>query len=209
MRSAACSLALILLAACARSEDASTVPSDINGLAPMTKVGADDSDDSRLAIGEWRESLQDETQALEFGPAGAAPLFSLRCDARRGVVLQRHGVTPAGDLPMMIVTIGNDTRRLAVTSGTGPIPMLRAALAARDPLLSTLAQEGSPITIRVGDAPPLTLPPSPTIGEFVSLCASGGGQGAADEAGNATATQNGSADAEASDVTGNQAAPAR
>jgi len=190
-RSFAPAISLLLLAACARSEDASTLPSDTNGLAvPVEQVRPTEGDENQLAIGEWRQSLQDDAQALEFGPSGAAPLFSMRCDSRRGVVLQRHGVLPAGDLPMMMVTIGNDTRRLAVTSGTGATPMLRAVLTARDPLLSTLAQEGSPITVRVGDAPPLVLPPSPTIGEFVSLCASGGGQGSADEAtGNSAAAE--------------------
>ncbi len=104
---------------------------------------------------------------------------------------------------MMIVTIGNDTRRLAVTSGTGPVPMLRAGLTARDPLLSTLAQEGSPITVRVGDSPPLVLPPSATIGEFVSLCASGGGQGSGEEASNVASAQDVPEDGE------NETAPAR
>lgn len=205
MRSLATALSLLLLAACARSEDASTLPSDTNGLAvPVEQVRPTADDDSQLAIGEWRDSLQDDAQALEFGPSGAAPLFSLRCDSRRGVVLQRHGVPPSGDLQMMLVTIGNDTRRLAVTGGTGPIPMLRAALTARDPLLSTLAQEGSPITIRVGDSPPLLLPPSPLIGEFVSLCASGGGQGA-----DGGAEANMASAEEEADGPENETAPAR
>lgn len=205
MRSVVPVVTLLLLAACARSEDASTLPSDTNGLAvPVEQVRPTANDDSQLAIGEWRESLQDDAQTVEFGPAGAAPLFSLRCDSRQGVVLQRHGVPSSGDLPMMLVTIGNDTRRLAVTGGTGPIPMLRAALTARDPLLSTLAQEGSPITIRVGDSPPLILPPSPLIGEFVSICASGGGQGNPDE----PAANSNSAE-EDSTAPENESAPAR
>ena len=183
MSRAAFAFSLVLLAACARSEDASTLPSDMNGLAvPVEQVRPAQGEDNQLAIGEWRESLQDEARALEFGPAGAAPLFSLRCDSRRGVVLQRHGVPLTDDLPIMLVTLGNDTRRLAVTGGGGPVPMLRAALNARDPLLSTLAQEGSPITVRVGDSPPLILPPSAMISEFVSLCSTGGGQQGGDEA---------------------------
>jgi hypothetical protein len=104
----------------------------------------------------------------------------------------------------MLVTIGNNTRRLAVTSGTGPVPMVRSTLTARDPLLATLAQEGSPITVRVGDAPPLVLPPSPLIGEFVSLCASGGGQ----EEGAADANRTEAAQEEAP-ASGNESTPAR
>jgi hypothetical protein len=209
MRSAVSCIALILLVACARSEDASTVPSDTNGLAvPVEQVRQPEGDDSQLAIGEWRESLQDDAQALEFGPAGATPLFSLRCDSRRGLVLQRHGVTPASDLPMMIVTIGNETRRLAVTSGAGTVPLLRATVPARDPFLSTLAVNSDPMTIRVGDAPPLALPPSAAIGDFISICGSGGGQAGGEDADNSTATQDGSTQAEPATAE-NQAAPSR
>lgn len=203
MRRAAFPISLLLLGACARSEDASTLPLDDNAAVAVEQV-TPDADDQQLAIGDWRESLQDDAQSLEFGPAGASPLFSMRCDSRNGVILQRHGIPPEGDLPMMLVTIGNDTRRLAVTGGTGSIPMLRAALTARDPLLSTLTQEGSPITIRVGDTAPLVLPPSPTIGEFVSLCSSGGGQSATEEAaGNEAAAQENGSEA------ANATAPAR
>jgi len=75
-------LSLVLLAACARSEDASVVV-DTNELRAVEQVRAPEQDDEELALGEWRETLQDEHPALEFGPNGAPPLFSLRCDARR------------------------------------------------------------------------------------------------------------------------------
>ena len=76
------------------------------------------ADDEEVALGAWRETLQDEQRVLEFGPTGAPPLFSLRCDARRGVLLQRHGLASAGDLPVMRVSVGSEARQLAVT-GTG------------------------------------------------------------------------------------------
>ncbi len=172
MRNTALGCSLLLLAACARSEDASTLP-DTNGVVPVEMVKAPQTEDRQVAIGDWRDGVQDEGASLEFGPAGAAPLFSMRCDDRGGLVLQRHGVPPVGDLPIMIVTVGNDTRRLAVTGGSGPIPMVRATLTPRHPLLAALAEEGSSMTIRVGDTPPLTLPPSAEIAEFLRRCASG------------------------------------
>jgi len=166
-------LALILLVGCARSEDASVVANS-NELQPVERVRAPERDEVEIAIGEWREALQEDFAALEFGPTGAPPMFSMRCDERRGVLLQRHGTMPIGDLPMMLVTIGNDTRRLAVATAGGTIPMLRSALPPRDPLLETLAAGEAAITIRIGDAPPLVLPPSPAFAPFVARCAQAG-----------------------------------
>lgn len=163
---------MLLLAGCARSEDASVV-ADPNELQPAERVRAPERDDADVALGEWRETLQEENAALEFGPAGAPPVFSLRCDTRRSVFLQRHGTLPAGDLPMMLISIGSETRRLAVTNVGGTVPMLRASLAPSDTLLGTLIGATTPIAIRVGDSPPLILPPSPTIGAFLSRCESG------------------------------------
>jgi hypothetical protein len=174
--------ALLLLAGCARSEDASIVV-DPNELQAVEQVRNPEQDDEEIAIGEWRETLQDDQTALEFGPTGAAALFSLRCDARRSVFLQRHGILPAGDLPMMLVTIGSETRRLAVTSVGGAMPMLRASLAPSDTLIPTLSRAATPIVIRVGDAVPLVLPPGPAISGFLESCESGA-QGARAPGGN-------------------------
>ena len=189
-------LALLLLAACARSEEANLVPSDGNEAREVETVRPE-RDDEELALGEWRDSLQEEEAALEFGPRGASPLFSLRCEARRGVLLQRHGISPGGDLPVMLVTVGSETRRLAVTGSEGPIPMLRASLPASDQLLAILAGAESPIAIRIGDSPPLILPPSPTIGAYITRCATGapirGSQ--ATESGNVTTPVNAAAPA--------------
>ena len=87
-------LTLILLAACARSEDASlsrptaTRRATVETVPPRARRGGG----RRSAHGARRS--QDDQRALEFGPAGAPPLFSLRCDARRGMLLQRHGPRP-------------------------------------------------------------------------------------------------------------------
>jgi len=167
-------LAFLLLAACARSEDSSVVASS-NDFNAVEQVRTSESDDEEIALGEWRDTLQDEFNALEFGPNGAPALFSLRCDARHSVFLQRHGAVPSGDLPTMLVSVGSDTRRLAVTGGTGTVPMLRASLPPSDQMLGTLAGATTPIVIRVGDSVPLVLPPSPAIGTFLSRCESGQG----------------------------------
>lgn len=177
---------LVLLAGCARSEEANLMPADANGSTRIAETVRPERDDQEPALGQWRETLQDEARAIEFGPAGAPPLFSIRCDARRGILLQRHGIEAAGDLPVMLVSVGSETRRLAVTSGEGPLPMLRASLNASDVLVAGLSRAAAPIAVRIGDSPPLILPPSPLIGTYITQCTTGalpgpGGTAAANE----------------------------
>ena len=194
-------LSLLLLAGCARSEDASVV-ADGNQIAQVEQVRSPEQDDEEMALGEWRDTLQDDNSALEFGPTGTPALFSLRCDPRRSINLQRHGAAPARDLPTMLVSIGSETRRLAVTSVDGAVPMLRAALAPSDTLVGTLGNASEPIVVRVGDTPPLVLPPSPSIGAFLSRCASGTRAAAGD------AQDNSAAEANSAAAEGNESAPA-
>jgi hypothetical protein len=165
-------IALLLLAGCARSEDASVL-ADANDTVPAIERRADpDAGSEEIAIGEWREATQDTLPALEFGAEGVAPQFSLRCDVGRGLMLQRHGNPPSGDLPNMLVTVGRETRRLAVTATGGTVSMLRAALPAGDGMIAAIAGAAVPIEIRIGDAPPLVLPPGPAIATFVGRCTS-------------------------------------
>jgi len=173
---------IVLLAGCARSEDANLVPSGDNESARMVEQVRPERDVEEPALGEWRSTLQDERRAIEFGPRGAAPLFSIACDARRGLTLQRHGLEPAGDLPVMLVSVGSETRRLAVTGGDGPIPMLRANLNGSDTLVAALSRTTTPIAIRIGDSEPLILPASPTIGAYIGECQSGALPAAAGQA---------------------------
>lgn len=163
---------LLLLAACARSEDASVVV-DTNSAKAVERARTPEQEDNEVAIGEWRDTLQDEARAIEFGPSGTAPMFSLRCDERRSLYVQRHGAVPAGDLPVMLLSVGSETRRLAVTSAGGAVPMLRASLTASDPMVQTLARAQTPIIVRIGDSLPLVMPPSPLIASYVAQCESG------------------------------------
>jgi len=167
-------IAFVLLAGCARSEEANLLPADTNGSTRVAEQVRPERADEEPALGGWRDTVQDTQRALEFGPQGAPPLFSLACDARRGLLLQRHGIQPAGDLPVMLVSVGSETRRLAVTGGEGPIPMLRASLSPSDELATNLSRAAEPIAIRIGDSPPLILPPSQLIGTYIGQCASGG-----------------------------------
>ena len=149
--------ALLALSACAESDDAALVP--IEEEAGL--IGT---------LGEWALATQDERPVLQFGPAGTQPLFSLRCDDRQGLLLQRHGVVPAGAAEMMTVTLGAATRRLAVNPVAAAVPLLRAAVPANDDLIAELADATVPIMIAVSDDPVLNLPPSPLVGEYVGSC---------------------------------------
>lgn len=191
-------IGIVLLAGCARSEDAAVV-ADMNELQPVERVRTPEQDDQQVAIGYWRQSLQDDEAALEFGPQGTTPLFSLRCNARRNIFLQRHGAVPGGDLPMMLISIGSETRRLAVTAAGGTVPMLRASVAPSDTLLDTLSRAAEPIQVRIGDALLLTMPPSPEIGQFLARCQSGESGRTAAAEGNET---------EAEPAAANEVAPA-
>ena len=163
-------LAFLLVAACARSEDASVLAGS-NEVRPAIEARTQpQQDEADVASGEWRETQQEQYAALEFGAAGMSSLFSLRCGDQRGLILQRHGDAPPGDLPTMLVTIGSTNRRLAVTATDDPEPMLRAALPPRDPLVEAITGAVEPIGIRIGRADPVVLPPDPAIAAFVASC---------------------------------------
>lgn len=162
--------ALLLLAACARSEDASTLPTDINEAQPVETVRSIGEDDQQVALGEWRAGIQGEQAALEFGPAGTAPLFSMVCGNGGGLLLQRHGAVDFQGLQMMTIGLGGETRRVAVNAVQGTVPMLRAAIPATGPLLEEIAREQGPITIRTADSGSLILPHSAMIAEYIRGC---------------------------------------
>jgi len=163
--------ALAVLAGCADSEPPEAVPTDDGGAYNVvTPVKAPITDDAEPAIGQWIQSMQDEQPVLQFGPANTEPLFSIGCDARGGILLNRHGTIAGNAGEMMTITIGSETRSLAVNAAQGPLPKLRASVPAQDEMLGQLTQAQQPIRISMGDGPPLVLPASPAIGEFIQSC---------------------------------------
>ena len=167
--------ALAGLGACADSEPPEAVPTDDGGAYNVvTPVKAPIADEAEPAIGQWIQSMHDEQPVLQFGPANTEPLFSIGCDARGGILLNRHGTVASGSGAMMTVTIATETRNLAVTDAQGPLPKLRASVPSQDELLGQLRQARQPIRISMGDGPPLVLPASPVIGEFIQSCGNPG-----------------------------------
>jgi hypothetical protein len=169
--------AIVLLAGCARSEEARYAKVENVQLPALN--AADPADDDGLTIGTWQNGLQQDRAVLEFGPVGAPARFSLSCDDRRNLLLLWPGAPPEGDLPTMFLQVGSETRRLAVVSDGGATPMLRATLQQGDPFVRVLTGAQSRIAAQVGDAERLAMPPSPSIGAYVQQCASGEVRGTA------------------------------
>ncbi len=164
-------LAVLALAGCARSEEAALIAPDSNtGYNQVGSVGLPEDDDREPAIGQWRASLQENVQALEFGPMGTEPLFSLLCSGNRAVWLQRHGGAPAGPLPEMVVERGDVSERLAVTPTSGAVPMLRAEIQLTSPLAAAIAAQGEVLVIALGDTAPLILPANPLVADYLRSC---------------------------------------
>jgi hypothetical protein len=200
-------VALALLAGCARSEDASLVPPDgKEGYNQVSSVGTPEEDDREPAIGQWRASLQENVQALEFGPMGTEPLFSLLCTGNRSVLLQRHGGAPAGPIQVMQLSKGEQVQRLQPTAGGGTIPMLRVEVPLGSPLAEMVASGGEPLMVRLGDGAPMVLPASPLIGDYLRSCATAGALPASQ--GGTAGPQQPGAGANASAPAANSTAPA-
>jgi hypothetical protein len=181
LRSSLC-FALLLLAGCARSEEARY--SQANNAPLPTLNTAELGEEDELSIGSWQNGTQDGQTVLEFGPVGAPARFSFSCDPRRNLVLQWPGAAPSGDLPRMLVTIGSETRQFPLASAGNANPMLRASLAANDPYMRVLSAAATRIFVRIGDAQPLVMPPSTAIGVYARQCANGEVQMSMPPAGN-------------------------
>jgi hypothetical protein len=172
---AAALAAILALAACAKSEEASLVPpQEDEGYNMVDPVSSTVVAEGEVALGEWARSLQDEQPALTFGPPSTEPLFSLRCDTGDGLLVQRHGVIAQPGLNMMLVEAGGrEPRRLAVNPVEGPLPLLRGAVQPGAELATELASAQDRITVRIGNGEPLVMPASALIGEFVRSCSEG------------------------------------
>jgi hypothetical protein len=174
MKPAAAAFCLILLASCARTEDASVSPTETNdSFTEVEKVRNPGNDDREPSLGEWRRALQEDRPALEFGPTGTAPLLTVVCGDRGGLVLQRSGAPAEGAGSTLSVSVGGQGRQLPVAVSGGAVPMQRSTIPPGDTLIQQLASAQDPIALRFGDGTPLTLPQSPLIGQFAQGCATG------------------------------------
>ena len=171
MKPAAAAFAVLLLAACARTEDASVSPPE--GNEAVERVREEGADEREPALGEWRRAFQDEQPSLEFGPAGTAPVLTILCGERGGLLIQRAGAPAPGAAPTLSITVAGQGRQLPMAPVAGATPVQRASIPAGDTLIQQLGAASAPIQLRFGDGTPLVLPHSPMIAAFAQGCASG------------------------------------
>lgn len=158
-----------LLAACARTEPADQSSSDPM-VAPALTAEEQARADDPTTPGSWEASAQGESQAVIYrGPEGET-LFTIACDLRGGLVVQRPGLVARGNLALMQLRSADVVRRLAVNASSGPGPLVEARVPYNDQLIPTLLSFDETLEVRYEGLDALTLPPNPLVGDLVRTC---------------------------------------
>ena len=123
--------------------------------------------DRAPAAGSWTYATEAGGSVAMFGPAGSAPLFTLRCDRNGSRIVASR--------------IGNSAARMTLTSTTGArgydaVPSggqtlyVSAQIAARDPQLDSMAFSRGRILIGLDGAPDLIMPIWPEFTRVIEDC---------------------------------------
>lgn len=171
---------LLLTMACAEATEPDPTPAQDGG--PYNKIDPvvdplanNKSAETRRTAGRWSGGTVEGKPALLFEQEGSGPAFSISCDDRGGLVLQRRGVLATGGLRMMEVTVAGETRRFAVNELETEQPVLQAIIPFNHELIAKLKSVQAPLLVAAGDSGPLMLPASPEVGALVRSCAQAGG----------------------------------
>jgi hypothetical protein len=168
-------IAALALAACARSEPVDeNYGDDVDLGRNLVAESLSDSEESARA-GSWLPGADGAAQSIAFQAPNGEILFSIRCDLRGGLVLQRPGLITRGNLALMQLRTGDVVRRLAVTTAGGPSPQVHASVPYNDQLIAALMTFDQPLEVRVDGLETLVLPPTPAVGALVRTCQSSAG----------------------------------
>jgi hypothetical protein len=161
-----------MIAGCARTEPASeNAGEDVAAPALQQEAGAGE----RTTPGNWEASAQGESQSVTFRGRQGETLFTIACDLRGGLVVQRPGLVARGNLALMQLRTSDVVRRLAVNAGSGPQPMVEARVPYNDQLIPGLLSFDEPLEVRYEGLENLDLPPNPIVGDLVRTCQQAGG----------------------------------
>lgn len=132
--------------------------------APSPPPAAADWRDIPLTPGQWAY----QNGAALFGPAGAAPLLSVRCDAaRREVLLSRAGITTGN---VLIVRTSYGSRSLPLSVAAGGASELAARVPASDKMLDELAFTRGRFTVEMQGTAMLVVPAWPEPARVIEDC---------------------------------------
>ena len=158
------------LAACADTGAPST-DSDRNEEADAVGAGPDNDG---MTAGGWQSAADDGGQSVAFRSRNGELLFAIACDVRGGLLFERHGLVPRGNLGLMQLRTGGDVRRLAATAASDGEPQVQARAPYNDQLIPALMRFEGPLEVRIEGLETLMLPPSPAVRELTQRCQRGG-----------------------------------
>lgn len=161
--------AVLLLAGCGEAYEPEELKANRNEIATVS-VPAWPGNEA-VATGRWTPDNPASPAALSFilDPA-TPPAFRLACDDRGGILLERLGVPAVGATRMMEVNAGGELARLAVNEPQGEPEVLRAAIPFNHSLMAALAKPRGQLSVRAGDAQPLTMPLTPETAALAATC---------------------------------------
>lgn len=156
-----------LLTACARTEPADPTPGEDVEIAPAEDQSADEDP---TASGIWEASAEGQSQSATFRNPQGETQFTISCDLRGGVIVQRPGLIARGNLALMQLRTADVVRRLAVSATAGPQPKVEARLPYNDSMIAALMSFDQPLEVRYEGLETLVLPPSPIVSDLVRTC---------------------------------------
>lgn len=130
-----------------------TDPVDVGPVAPTAS----------FTPGLWRPDTVDGARAVVFQEPQSDPVVALYCDGRRGMVVERRGLTAPGPTNLMRIVVDGVDRRLAVNPIRDEGLVLRAVVPYSDAVNTALKRAPTSIILDVGEGKALRLPPAQLV----------------------------------------------